>query len=175
MALINAIDTTFALSTGQVLVANGSKSATTVGLGNGQLLIGTGASTAPAATTLTAGTGINITNAAGSITIAATAIGTTWNTVASSTTMSAGQAYVVTNTSTVTLPTPAVGNVIQVIGTAGGYTIQAPASVSIQVGSVVGAAAGSAVSQYPGDALVLVGTSATQWTALSTQGVFNVT
>jgi len=52
-----------------LLVCNGSSAMSTINLTNGQVLIGTTSNT-PVASTLTAGSGISITNGAGSITIA---------------------------------------------------------------------------------------------------------
>jgi hypothetical protein len=88
-------------------------------LTNGQLLIGS-TGVAPAAATLTQGTGISITNAAGSITLNAVGGGKTW-TVVTGTSQSAvaNYGYFANNagTVTVTLPaTAAVGDAFSVCG-----------------------------------------------------------
>lgn len=63
-----------ALSNNRIMVSNGDAIVESAALGNGQLLVGsTGAAPIPA--TLSAGAGINITNGAGSITIATTSVG----------------------------------------------------------------------------------------------------
>jgi hypothetical protein len=138
---------------------------------NGQVLIGsTGAP--PVAAQLQAGTGINITNAAGAITIDATGSGADWNDVVGS-----PQAMVVDNgyvadtvgLCTLTLPaTAAFGTLINVIGKgAGGWIIAQNAGQNIQVGSVsstVGAG-GSVASTNQFDSVQLICTTAnTTWT-----------
>jgi hypothetical protein len=70
--LVNGNIRNSALSANAVTYTNATKDITSVALTNGQVLIGaTGA--APAAATLTAGSGVSITNAANSITISASA------------------------------------------------------------------------------------------------------
>lgn len=61
------------LTANAIVTANASKQLTSVALTNGQLLIGS-TGNAPVAATLTAGTGISVTNAAGSITVANTGV-----------------------------------------------------------------------------------------------------
>lgn len=108
-------------------------------LTNGQLFIGdTG--NPPVASTLTAGTGINITNGAGSITIAATATGTTWNdTTGTSATLAAMNAYVSDNAGLVTYTLPATANFgdeyIIVGQGAGGWKLAQNAGQSIAFGT----------------------------------------
>jgi len=120
-------------TTNTLPVAQGSSAMSFLGpLTNGQLLIGsTGAAPVPA--TLTAGSGISITNAAGSITIASTSSGVSWNNVtATSATMSVGNGYLANNAAlvTLTLPTTAAQfSIIQIAGNgAGGWHIAQNAS-----------------------------------------------
>jgi hypothetical protein len=175
MSLANAIDRNFTLAAGQLVVGTNAFNATSIGLAAGQVLIGTSTTTAPTAAALTAGNGITITSTSGAISIAATAMGTSWTSTGAAVTGAAGNGYVLTGTNTLTLPTPtAVGQTIMVLGTAGGYTVQAPSSVNIQIGNVSGAAAGNAVSQNAGDALTLIASSTTQWSSIATQGSFNL-
>jgi hypothetical protein len=87
-------------------------------LTSGQVVIGgTGA---PAAATLTAGTGVSIANGNNSITISASGGGLTWTTVTGTSQAAAvNNGYIANNsgTTTVTLPaTSAVGSVVEVIG-----------------------------------------------------------
>lgn len=102
--------------TGTLGVANGGTGLTATPA-NGQLDIGNGSGFTRAV--LTAGTGINITNGAGSITIANSALGTPTLNVVTGTTQSASanNHYVLTNasTTTVTLPgSPSAGDLIWV-------------------------------------------------------------
>lgn len=102
-----------------VLIGAASNGITSLALTNGQLAIGsTGVD--PSAATLTAGTGISITNSAGSITINAAGGALTW-TVVTGTTQSAAvnNGYIANNAGlvTVTLPsTSAVGDIVAVTG-----------------------------------------------------------
>lgn len=101
--------------TGTLPVANGGTGQTTYT--NGQLLIGNTTGNTLVKATLTAGTGISVTNGAGSITIANTLLGTPTLSVVTGTTQSAAANthYVLTNASatTVTLPgSPTAGDLI---------------------------------------------------------------
>lgn len=104
------------LTTGAtVTVANGGTGQTTYT--DGQLLIGNTTGNTLTKATLTAGTGISITNGSGSITITNTASGTPTLNVVTGTTQAAvaNNHYVLTNVAatTVTLPaTPAAGDVV---------------------------------------------------------------
>ena len=101
--------------TGTLGVANGGTGQTTYT--NGQLLIGNTTGNTLTKATLTAGTGITITNGTGSITIAAAGL-PTMNIVSGTTqTAVAGNQYVLTNASatTVTLPSsPSAGDTVYV-------------------------------------------------------------
>lgn len=138
---------------------------------NGQILIGsTGATPVPA--TLTAGPGVSIANAAGSITISGTGSGIGWTEVTgTSQTMSADNGYVSSNAGLVTLTLPttaAFGTVISIVGKgAGGWKIAQNAGQNIQLGSsssTVGVA-GYIASTNQFDSIDLLCTTAnTTWT-----------
>lgn len=137
-------------------------------LTDGQLLIGaTGG--APAAASLTAGSGIAITPGAHSITIAATGPTFTWSDKNASFAAASDNGYFVTATATATMPaTPADGDEIDFIVTNAGavLTIQGNTGQIIRFGIVASAAAGTAVSSDVGDAVTLVYHSAsTSWIA----------
>jgi hypothetical protein len=97
---------------------------------NGQVIIGSTGAT-PTAATLTAGTGISITNGAGSITVTNTQTSSTmWTVVTTAQTLAAGNGYFANSASqlTFTLPaTAAVGDTYQVcaVNTGGWITAQA--------------------------------------------------
>jgi hypothetical protein len=137
---------------------------------NGQLPIGNGIDYTLA--TLTAGPGISIANASGSITIAGTGSGIGWTEVTGTTQAGAADnGYVANNAAlvTITLPvTAAFGTVISVIGKgAGGWLLAQNASQNIQIGSVSSTAGigGSVASSNRFDSLDLICTTAnTTWT-----------
>lgn len=129
-------------------------------LTNGQIIIGSTGAT-PVAATITAGGGINITNAAGAITISATASGLSWSTIAG--TLQAAvvdSAYVVGNAglTTITLPTTApLGSSIAVEGLgAGGWVLAAGAGQTIKIGLNTTTVAGSLASTAPNDNVYVV-------------------
>ncbi|CAK0756047.1 conserved hypothetical protein [Gammaproteobacteria bacterium] len=137
---------------------------------NGQLPIGNGTNYTLA--TLTAGPGISIANASGSITIAGTGSGIGWTEITGVTQAGAADnGYVANNAAlvTITLPaTAAFGTVISVIGKgAGGWLLAQNALQNIQIGSVsstVGVG-GSVASSNRYDSLDLICTTAnTIWT-----------
>lgn len=101
-----------------ILVTNGASAMTPVHLNDGQVLIGSTAG-APAASTLTAGTGIAIVNAANSITIATTSTGGLYFPITAAVTLTSANfsnTGVVTNGNyTVTLPTVTGANANQYI------------------------------------------------------------
>lgn len=112
-------------------------------LTNGQVIIGSSTAT-PVAATLSAGTNISITNAAGSITIAATGSGAfSWvDQTSSSVTAAINTGYVTDNGAslvTYTLPsTAALGSEIRISGfSAGGWKVGQPASTLIHIGNQV--------------------------------------
>lgn len=131
---------------------------------DGQFLIGsTGVS--PALGFITAGTGITVTNAAHSITIAAVGAPSIFPyTVVTGTTqaLSNNNGYIANNAGVVTFTLPAtaaVGDFIQVDGlhTGGGWLINQNASQQIQMGSALTTVTtGSLASTNPGDCVGFV-------------------
>lgn len=154
----------------------------TASMTNGQVLIGnTGDSPAPA--TLTAGSGVTITNGSGSITIANSAPDYIWNNVSgTSATLAIDNAYLANNASlvTLTLPTTAAQfSTILVTGNgAGGWTIAQNVGQQINfdgVSSTVGAG-GSLASTNRYDVVELVCVTAnTTWNVIRSIGNLLVT
>ena len=108
---------------------------------NGQLIIGNTSGT-PTAATLTAGAGISIGNAGGSITISTTDVANSWTVVTGTTqAMAVNSGYISNNAGLVTLTLPstaAVGSIIQMQGLgAGGWQIAQNASQLVHIGSAV--------------------------------------
>ena len=127
------------LLTNSLVVGGSSSSFTNLGVAtNGQLPIGsTGAP--PVLSTLTAGTGVTITNGAGSITISSSGGGLTWVNVTGTTqTIAASHAYLSNNSGTVTFTLPSsstLGDVFQIVGVQGAWTIAQNANQQIIFGS----------------------------------------
>lgn len=149
-------------------------------LTNGQLPIGS-TGNAPAAATLTQGTGITITNSSGGITIAATATGVSWNVVTTNQNMVAENGYIANSGSglTFTLPTTAsVGTALAAMNyNTGGWTIAQNASQNIRYGSSITTtgAGGSLASTAQGDSIYLICVVAnTSWIVLNSQGIITV-
>lgn len=129
---------------------------------DGQVIIGSSGAQ-PQAAALTAGTGVSITNAANSITIASTTTGggVTWATIAGTTqTATVNSGWIPTNSglTTITLPaTASIGSVVSVQGQgSGGWTVDAPGSQIIHVGSTATSAGGTVSSANRYDAITLV-------------------
>jgi hypothetical protein len=128
---------------------------------NGQLIIGSTTAT-PTAATLTAGTGISITNGAGSITIASSGVGALfWNDVSGTTQAAAvNSGYIISNASqtTVTLPaTAAEGSTFAVQGKgAGGWILQMNTGQTCHFGNAATASAGSLTSTNQWDSVSIV-------------------
>lgn len=131
-------------------------------LTDGKIYIGS--SSGPAvAENITAGTGVTITNASNSITVATTGGGLTWSTITASTLAAAiNNGYVLNHASTacvVTLPaTAAVGAKVEIVGLAGsgGWTLTANTSQTIQFGNTSSSSAGSWSSFNAGDSCYVV-------------------
>lgn len=163
-----------------VLVGGASNAITSLALTNGQLAIGnTGAD--PTAATLTAGTGVSISNGAGSITINASGGGFTWTDVTgTSQAMAVNNGYVADNGSlvTLTLPTTAViGDTVIVQGKgAGGWKITYGTSQQIQVGSSASTVtSGNIASTNQWDSVTLTCVTANNiWAARAVQGNITV-
>lgn len=145
---------------------------------NGQLNIGsTGFNAVPG--TITAGTGVTVTNGAGTITIASTGgTGLVWvDQTTASVTMAANTAYVTDDGATLvtyTLPSAAVlGTVFGIVGkSAGGWTIAEGAGQTMRMGSITTTATtGSLASSNAGDCIFFVCTTAnTVFTVYSSIG-----
>jgi len=154
-----------------IMIGEGTGNVNAIALSNGQLPIGsTGAD--PVAANITAGSGISISNGAGSITIAATGSAPTgWTDVTGiSQAMVADGGYVADNAGLVTLTLPATaafGTSINVVGKgSGGWTIAQNAGQSIHMGSsssTVGAGGSiSSTNQFDSVCLVCI-TANTTW------------
>lgn len=130
-----------ALTTNAVVYAASADTLTSQSLTNGQLQIGN-TGTFPTAATLTAGTGVAITNGSGSITISVTGGGESWTVVTAATqAMAINNGYISNAASgrvTYTLPaTAAVGAVMVVTGLSGGsgWAIHQNVLQSVQFGA----------------------------------------
>ena len=150
-------------------------------LTDGQLVIGsTGVS--PAASTLTAGTGITISNGAGTITISSSAAGFAWNSVAGTTqAIAEGNGYVNANAAltTFTLPATAVfGSIFAIVGQGAGlWTIAQNAGQTLILGSLASTTGvgGSVAATNANDSIEFLCTVAdTTWTMRSSVGNLTV-
>jgi hypothetical protein len=168
------------LTTNAVVYAGSSDTLTSQALTNGQLQIGsTGA--APTAGTITAGTGISVTNGAGTITIANTAVALVWTGISAPQTGVAENGYYVTSgNQALTLPaSAAAGTYLAIYAAKGstGWTIVQGAGQSIQLGntSTTVGAGGSLASTSVGDGITMLCTVAnTTWLALDSVGNITV-
>lgn len=149
---------------------------------DGQLIIGS-TSGSPAAATLTAGTGVTITNASNAITINAAGGGLTWTVVTGTTQAAAvNSGYIANNAGqvTVTLPaTSAVGDIVAVTGinNATGWKIAQNAGNQIFFGvtSTTAGAGGSLTSAATRDVVWLLCTSTNaNWQVVSSIGNITV-
>jgi hypothetical protein len=165
------------------LVGAASNGITSVLQGAGQVLIGTTASD-PTAAALTAGTGISITSASGSITISTLSGGFTWvDVTGTSASMAINTGYLADNAGLVTLTLPATAvqfSEIEVKGYgAGGWLIAQNAGQQIRFGtaSTTAGVTGSLASTNLNDGVKLiaaVGGASTIWTVLSAVGNITV-
>jgi hypothetical protein len=165
-----------------ILIGGASNAITSIALTNGQLAIGsTGLD--PVAATLTAGTGVTITNGAGSITIAATGGGMVWTDVTGSTqTIAAQNGYITDRGGGVTYTLPAsgaLGDTFIIVGKAGLATITPNANQQLLIGSASGTvgATGTAVATNAGDSITFVcitSGASTVWRASSFVGNWNL-
>jgi Pectinesterase len=150
---------------------------------NGQIAIGS-TGNYPVTATLTAGSGIAITNAAGSVTIETSTggFGLNWQVVNTSFTMTSGNGYIVLSGigSNFTLPaTSSVGSAIAIIGNdiATNFSILQTAGQQIRFGNKLTTlgASGSVNSTEDGSSIFLVCTVAnTNWSVIEPVGNFNV-
>lgn len=171
------------LTANAILYADSNKLlASLAALTNGQLAIGnTGSPPTPA--TLTAGAGISITNAAGSITISGSGGGLSWSVVTGTTQAAAvNNGYIANNAGlvTVTLPaTSAVGDVVAVTGinNATGWKIAQNAGNQIFYGtqSTTSGAGGSLASSNTRDVIhVMCVTANAAWQVMNSIGNITV-
>lgn len=138
-------------------------------LTDGQIVLGSTAG-APAAANLSAGVGIEITNASNSITINATGGGFAFAEVAGTTQLAvANTIYALNNAgaTTVTLPSTAsstLGDTIKIKGASSApWIIQASAGQTIKQGATSSTVAGTATSNAGTDSLQLVYVAANTW------------
>lgn len=177
-------DTSF---TANAIILSGATSTaalTSTALTNGQVLIGS-TGVAPVASTLTAGTGISITPAAGSITIATSGSGSAWVDVTTSTqAMSVNTGYIADDATvgvTFTLPTSATwGDSVTVMGKQFGWTVKYAAGQNIVVGDLTSTTAtGSVASTTASDCIHLICTTANAtapiFSTLGIQGNLSIT
>lgn len=146
---------------------------------DGQLIIGSTAG-APAAATLTAGTGVSIANGSNTITISATGGGLTWSEQTSSPVSAAvNNGYVANLGSLLTFNLPgtfAVGDIIRIVGKGAGlWVIDAPAGDTIRFGNQATATGGTITATNAFDCIEIVGTVANDtWTVMSSVGNLTV-
>jgi len=144
---------------------------------NGQLMIGSGTTNWEAAT-LTAGSGISITNGSNSITIASTVTSFTWSDTSGTVTASAQNGYFITGVTISTLPSsPNEGDTVKyIVDTSSSLTITAAGTQKIRVANTLSAAGGTTVNTQQGDAMTLVyRTSDTTWLAENFIGAWTTT
>lgn len=146
-----------------VLIGGASNGITSLALTSGQLAIGNTGSD-PTAATLSAGTGVTITNGAGSITINAAGGGLTWTVVTGTTQAAAvNSGYIANNAGLVTVTLPAVsavGDLVAVTGinNAAGWKVAQNAGNQIFFGtaSTTSGTGGSLASTATRDTVFLV-------------------
>ena len=149
-------------------------------LTNGQLLIGsTGLDPVP--NTITAGTNVTVSNAAGTITISSSGgAGFTWTDVAGvSHALLSFNGYVSDNAGLVTFTLPAtsaLGDPIEILCRQGSFTVVLNPGQKIVYGtSTTTVTTGSITTTNPGDCIRMICTVAnTEWTIVSSQGTFTV-
>lgn len=165
-----------------LIVGAASNGLTSLALTNGQLPIGNTGSD-PTAATLTAGSGMSITNAAGSITLNALGGGLSWSVVTGTTQSAAvNNGYIANNAGLVTVTLPAVsavGDVVAVTGinNATGWKVAQNAGNQIFFGgaSTSGGTGGSLASTATRDAVWLLCVSANaNWQVLFSVGNLTV-
>ena len=146
---------------------------------DGQLLIGSSIVPHIQVSTLTAGSGISISNGHGSITISSISSSITWIDKSNSFNAAVSNGYFVTANSTANLPaSPSQGNVISFVvdSSTDILTIQANVGQKIQIGSVISTSAGIAVSSSNGDSVTLVfRASDSNWLATQSMGTWSIT
>ncbi|CAB4132675.1 hypothetical protein UFOVP255_44 [uncultured Caudovirales phage] len=143
---------------------------------NGQLVIGS-TGTTPVLGTITAGSGISITNGAGSVTIAALGAGFTWTNEATSFNAVAENGYFITAAATATLPASSVnGATIRIVCVASSsVVIQCASGDTIQLGNTASSATGTATNSAKGNSITLTYyLTGTAWYASAVQGAWTL-
>lgn len=169
-----------ALTNKAALVGGASNAIVSLALTDGQVLIGSAAAQ-PVPGTITAGTGIGVTNAAGSITIASIGGGVSWiDATNAAYTIAVNTGYTANRGTLVTFTLPALsvyGSVVEIVGKdVGLWSIAQGANQMIHFGSVTSTtgAGGSVSSILQHDTIKLVCSVANlEWTVLACIG--NVT
>ena len=104
--------------------------------------------------------------------------GIAWTEVTGTSQSASAHAGYITNNAalvTVTLPTPAVGSVVEIVGLgAGGWKAQCGSTHTIRMGTVVSAGTGYAASTNQYDCVKIVGVSATAWLIVSAVGTIDI-
>lgn len=168
------------LTDGGILLGSGTSPTTvTAQPTNGQILIGSTGSD-PVLATLTAGSGISISNGAGSVSISVNAEGLNWtNVTGTSQSMSPGNGYLANNASlvTLTLPTTAAQftSIIIAGNGAGGFSIAQNAGQSINfegVSTTVGTGGSLSSTQRYDSIELLCVVANTTWNVISAVGSF---
>ena len=170
------------LTNGGILLGSGTGNVTvTAQPTNGQLLIGR-TSLDPVLATLTAGNGVSITNASGSITIASSGGGFNWVEVTGTTqAISAQTGYIANNAGLVTLTLPAtavVGDTFQIVGKGAGLfkiaqnALQTIHYVASDTTTGVGGSL-TAIEQYAAIEIVCI-TANSDFAVLDSSGNFTV-
>lgn len=136
---LNAPDIYFTdLGAKGIVSLDASSKVTSTALTNGQLMIGSTGNT-PIAATLSAGTGINISNSSGAITVSTVGAGFTWNVATTNTALVKENGYVANSVSEITFTLPAsaaVGDSFRISGFGtGGWKIVQNSGQRINFGS----------------------------------------
>lgn len=159
-----------------VLIGGAANAVSNLALTNGQLPIGsTGAD--PSAATLTAGTGIGVTNGAGSITISSVGGGLTWTTVSANTSLLINNGFVCTGGAALSFALPvssSVGDVVAIcLDGSTSWTITQAANQQIRFGAnaTTLGIGGSLTSTSVGDTITMVCSVANlKWNVISSIG-----
>lgn len=174
--------TSSSVTNNAVLLGGAANAIQSLALSNGQLAIGNTGGT-PAAATLTAGTGVSITNGAGSITVSAAGGGLSWSVVTGlSQAAAVNNGYIANNVGQVVVTLPAVSAVGDMIAVTGinnptGWRIAQNAGNQIFFGTATTASGvlGSLTSTAIRDTVHLVCTAAnTNWQVISSIGNITV-
>jgi hypothetical protein len=134
-------------------------------LADGQLIIGSTAAPNMKISTLTAGSGIAITNGSGSITIASSGSGMAWvDVTGASQTIAANTGYLSNRAGAVAFTLPAsstVGDVFEIVGVQGSWSLAQAANQQVLFGSQATTlgVGGSLASTNAGDCIRLVATN----------------